>query len=402
MKGHSGVVLVVFFWIVSLLGNFLEIANIIRASSYTYVIVFLFIVSFLVGYISLSVTFKSYTTDFSPIYVINYNKILLLSFSLIVFVLFCLYMSGGLSMSPYDYFLSQRGPHVEHKTGTGIRSIENVMQLIVQPAIISLTMLMCYFFVRAKMISKFFTSSVIIVALLYSYFYQANTTVVFLFFAIVSTFILVFFVRADYLLQRKKLIFTLLFLIFFIVFFIAANRFGRFDLYGVLIYYPATYFTISFSFFDHYFTQPNSILFEHTYGESILGYISLIFSLFLRTLGDDFVYTSATVENVFNNSIFINLGLSDDKYVNAFGSILFSSFRDFGVFGVLLVGYFFGFFLFLSKLRYKEPFFGTLHIYLLVILIMAFTVSPFDLPFFWNTIICIFVFSKLFKFSRVE
>ncbi|MBE3869150.1 oligosaccharide repeat unit polymerase [Vibrio parahaemolyticus] len=401
MNNHSGIVALFSFWFISLLGNLYEIADIIRASYYTYAIFSLFMLSFFVGYLFIEFSTKK-KSETSSLLSFEFKWLYRVAFFILLYVLICLYISGGLTMTPYEYFLSQRGSGVIHKTGTGVRALELIMQLLVQPAIISLISLLCFSIIKSKTLSKRYFVLVVLNAILYSYFYQANTTVVFLCFSLILTFSVLLFVPNKALRKRKKVIFLSSIIMVINVFIIAANRYGSLDFFAILLYYPGTYFTISLSIFDYYLQNSSSILHSHTFGESIVGYISLFLSLLLRSFGDEFTYTSASVENVTNNAEFINLGSVSEKYVNAFGSILFSSFRDFGAFGVALVGLTLGIFLCLSKSKFSDPFYGAVHMYLLGVLILAFTVSPFDAPYFWQTILLIYLFSRFLFFKKLK
>lgn len=395
MLRHAIFITLVFFLLLSFLGNVFEISGVRSASLWTYAIFLLYVVSFIVGYFFFS--YSSGKEDVHYVYcnkVILFSKIKLLIIVVFLFMMFCLFLSGAFHMTPYEYFLSQRGSSIIAKSGTGYPALENFIQLIVQPFIISLNIFTIACLIKAKSFSATFSFFSFLLSCVYTYFYQANTTIVLMMFSFLIASIHLYTCKTYPFLNRKKAISVIFILVLCFVLFIAVNRFGNNDILGALLYYPATYFSISFSIFDYYFHNNSSILYSHTYGESILGYISVIFSLLLRAGGDSFTYISASVQNVTNNANFIDLGIESAKNVNAFGSVLFTAFRDYGLFGVNFIGFAFGSILAILRLRSNSLLGMSLYIYIAIMILMSFTVSPFDLPYFWAVFIMLFLLSK--------
>ncbi|MDO8254149.1 hypothetical protein [Shewanella algae] len=395
-----GIFIVTFWWFFWHSLSFFQVAGFVRPSLETNFLFLFFYFSIYFSYFTYNFIkpIRSQWGNVIPVGGFRLNTILILI--VIIVLLVALYLSKAFSLAPYDYFLSQRGPNVEHSTGTGIKAFETFLDLVVLPLIISISTMsiasLKYY--RDASIVNILISS--IASLMYSYLYQTNTAIVFVFFIFFCLLVSLFFgYIPPEVKKRVKWIFLTLSIFFIVIMFAAINRFGAFDLISVFAYYPVSYFTLSFTLFDINLNDSGSLLHDYTYGESTLGYISLYVSLVLKTfLGEGFNYISASSENVQYNSVCLNVGADSYRCMNAFGSILFSFYRDFGVLGVWLGGGIVGLVLGVTA-KYSQHFkWGCLNLYLLTSLMLAICVSPFDLPYFWTSL---FLIVLLCNFRKV-
>lgn len=139
----------------------------------------------------------------------------------------------------------------------------------------------------------------------------------------------------------KAIVPVLLLLVFtfWITLFRGAKSFS--DIFNM---YVVTYHTESFSIFDAELKNPNSILHEFSYGLSMLGGIERYWVLVLNKLG--FLYLSQT--DIVGGYLHRDFNIGTDKLgnpilLNAYGSILFTMYRDGGVLGVVFFAILFGF-----------------------------------------------------------
>ncbi|PJZ58171.1 O-antigen polymerase [Leptospira barantonii] len=116
--------------------------------------------------------------------------------------------------------------------------------------------------------------------------------------------------------------------------------------------YVIDYHTESFSMFDHELKDQNSMLHERTYGRASLGGLERGFSFMLGLFRLPFqiqVQSDLIGGYLHKNRL---LGYTADgrpKEYNAFGSVLFSLYKDGGIFFSVLMGIVFGFFVALSS-----------------------------------------------------
>lgn len=113
------------------------------------------------------------------------------------------------------------------------------------------------------------------------------------------------------------------------------------------------YNIIGFKIFDANLWNPKSIIHIHTYGRSLLGQIDSVFSILYRLLIDD-TFLPANSENAKYLDTFIDIGEKESNPVNAFGTIFFTLYRDFGYFGILLFPFFLGFIINWFSLKFKS------------------------------------------------
>jgi oligosaccharide repeat unit polymerase len=138
----------------------------------------------------------------------------------------------------------------------------------------------------------------------------------------------------------------------------AFNSFIEYNIYGLRI-------------FDLNLKDPSSIIHQHTFGRSLLGQIDAIFSILYRFTFDPTFLPANSVNGAFLNTYF-DVGKNTVITANAFGTIFFTLYRDFGLYGTLFFSCLLGFILNWFNLRfiyYKKPFdfcVGLLLVYALI------------------------------------
>lgn len=359
-----------------------------------HLIYIIFFLSLIVGYLSALVCRKpNARVDISNLSVdyhvpVLYKVLILLCF---LFLSFAAYSSGAFTTGFTEYFLLRRGKFSEEiVTGSGL--IDAVIKIFILPILFAIFVNLLALKLVGIRVSKIYWFMLLSCVFIFSYTFQVNYPIIFCF---ILYFVSVF-IGKDISLKA----FVYLSGLCLIIMVAAANRYGSFDLISIIMHYPVTYFSLSFPFFDYHLSQPGSILFEHTYGESFLGYLTIYPVLFFQIVGfpSDY-YIPASFENVSYNSQCVYLG---HKCYNAFGSIMFSFFRDFGYVGVIIGAAFIGFLIcYLNIKKNNSLFMVGVFLYVSSSFINGIMVSPFDLPYFWNVIVLLFLFNvRLFPGKR--
>jgi len=117
------------------------------------------------------------------------------------------------------------------------------------------------------------------------------------------------------------------------------NSFIQYNIYG-------------FRIFDINLNDPYSIIHEHSYGRSFLGQIDSVFSIFYRLTFDANFLPANSLNGSFLNTYF-DVGNKEVITANAFGTLFFTLYRDFGIYGILFSSLFFGFILNWFSLKFK-------------------------------------------------
>jgi hypothetical protein len=392
-------ILVLIWWIFWHVINYIEVIDIKAASTLTNIIYLMMYISMVLGYYSVKIAYsKSFnsvipgeiSTEKIGYFFSNKSCYIYLTISLIV-LFFGLYKSEAFSLGFTDYFLKIRGIDALGDV-TGISALDNVIKIIIVPMIVASSV---FEMNRIKNTNKIYWRSTLwafINILAFTYLFQVNYVLILILF-------LIFFHIVDdnsgniYRSRHAKFIFLS---VFVLVSMSAINRYGSFDVLGVILYYPATYFSLSFSLFD-YNLNSESIMHEYTYGLSFLGYFSVLPFIFFKSLGlSEFIYIPTALENVTHNNSCVFLG--GYKCYNAFGSVAFSLYRDFGVLGIVSGGFLYGFTVsYFNFIRRKSYIIEMCYFYLLAMGVIGIMVSPFDLPYFWFVFILIFVYSFRIK-----
>jgi hypothetical protein len=179
----------------------------------------------------------------------------------------------------------------------------------------------------------------------------------------------------------------------------AANRFGG-DVIGGLQRYVVGYHLVGFSFYDFQYQDPNSILHAHSFGRSSLGFLDQMLEAASKMVGAG--YRAASFENSTFNSDAVDIGRSEVKEFNAFGTLLFSLYRDFHIVGILAGGFLYG--ALTTHALHRSAYSwvcGALFLILASSWMMGMMVNPLEQAYFWFAIVMLGAFSSLNKGLRL-
>jgi oligosaccharide repeat unit polymerase len=180
---------------------------------------------------------------------------------------------------------------------------------------------------------------------------------------------------------------------------VAANRFGG-DVLGGIQRYIFGYHMAGFSFYDNNFHNPTSILHDHTFGRSSLGFIEQLLEIISRRI--DFGFVAASSENATFNNESIDLGASEIIEGNAFGTFLFGFYRDFSLAGIAAGGLLYGGFSTYLLARGRHSWASAAVFYVLATSWMVgMMVNPIEQTYFWFSILFIGTLSILNRGFRL-
>ena len=394
---------VLIWWIFWQVINHIEVIDITAASTLTNAIYLTMYISMLLGYYfvklayspNLKIEIPSLTSAVN-LKKISKNKLtyIYLTVAFVVLV-FGLYKSEAFSLGFTEYFLKMRGTDALGEV-TGISVLDNFIKIFIVPMVMASSIFEMNSIKNTNKIHFKKAIWAFINVLAFTYLFQVNYVL------ILIMFLLLFYIidSDSSNIYRSKVVKFIFLLVFVLVSMSAINRYGSFDILGVILYYPATYFSLSFSLFD-YNLNSNSIIHEHTYGLSFLGYFAVLPFIFFKAIGfSDFIYMPTVMENITHNNICVSLG--GYKCYNAFGSVAFSLYRDFGVLGIFLGGALYGSTVcYFNIMRRKSYIVEMCYFYLLAMGVIGIMVSPFDLPYFWFVFILLFLYSlKIKSFTK--
>ena len=230
--------------------------------------------------------------------------------------------------------------------------------------------------------------------LAFSYLWQVNYPLIHLFWFLVFH-LLVQARRRGYFDGRVVAVMVVLFSTLIVS---AANRFGG-DILGGLQRYIVGYHLIGFSFYDHQYQDPNSILHIHSLGRSSLGFLDQMLEAVSKMIGG--TYKAASSENATYNNDAIDIGLHEVKEFNAFGTLLFSLYRDFNVIGVLVGGFAYGALVTYALQRSTRNWVcGALFMILASSWMMGMMVNPLEQAYFWFAIVALGTFALVNRGAR--
>ncbi len=283
-------------------------------------------------------------------------------------------LSGALTDDFVEYFARLRLREGEVDGLTGIRVLDVLTKIFAFP--MSYTVILVILATDARQFR--FTLLLAIANLLcFSYLWQVNYPLIHLF----------WFLMFHSLIQahrkgRFDLRVTLVMLVLFSTLLASAvNRFGG-DVLGGLQRYIVGYHLIGFSFYDHQLQDPNSILHLHSLGRSSLGFLDQLLEAASKVFGVS--YQAASFENADFTNEAVDIGLREVREFNAFGTILFSLYRDFHLFGILMGGFFYGAVATYSLYGSQRNWLcGALFLMLASAWMMGMMVSPLEQAYFW-------------------
>lgn len=293
-------------------------------------------------------------------------------------LLLSLRLSGALDLDFITYFAKLRLEEGGSEALTGSRTLDVLTKILAFP--LSYTVILV---VLASDGRQFRGTLVLAVfnLLCFSYLWQVNYPLIHLFWFLVFHS-LVLAQRRGYFDLRTV---AILLIVFTLLLVSAVNRFGG-DVLGGLQRYFFGYHLIGFSFYDHQFQDPNSILHVHSLGRSSLGFLDQMLEAVTKKIG--LVYQAASFENSTFNDTAIDIGAREPRDFNAFGTMLFSLYRDFHVVGILLGGFVYGAMVTHTLYhRGRNWWCGAMFLFLASSWMMGMMVNPLEQAYFWFAIV---------------
>lgn len=179
----------------------------------------------------------------------------------------------------------------------------------------------------------------------------------------------------------------------------SANRFGG-EILGGIKHYVIDYHLIGFSFYDHQYQDSASILHSHSFGRSSLGFLEQVLENLLKPFSIGF--QAASSENAQYLDTAIDIGCKETLARNAFGTIVFTFYRDFNLIGILLGGFLYGavvtYARYRSSMSWKH---GALFLMLASAWMMGMMVSPLEAVYFWFVIVALSLFQVVNRGLRL-
>ena len=291
-------------------------------------------------------------------------------------------MAGALDTNFLEYFTRMRLALAEggQPTLTGARALDVLTKILAFP--LSYTILITLLSIELAAFKKLFVLCLLNI-LCFAYLWQVNYPFIHLFWFLVFYILITAQRRGEF---NKKILFVTGAL-FAGLTASAANRFGG-DILGGFQRYIVGYHLIGFSYYDHQYLDPNSILHNYSYGRSSLGFLDQVLEALLKPLS--LGYRAASFENAAFNEEAIDIGANNSMEFNAFGTILFSLYRDFHLIGIFLGGFMYGAVATFSRYRSHHSWrSGALFLMLAAAWMMGMMVNPLEEAYFWFTVVTI-------------
>lgn len=391
---HAGFVIVFLWWAFWLTIHNSQFSGVIIADGYYQLHFVVMLLGMLVGYFA---SLHVRPVILPPFYILSAgggvggSRVCVRPFMLFLVLFFCAVailvsgkISGMFDLGFREYFDRVRGGGGE-AVGTyitGYSFLDYGLKLFVYPSLMAL-FLVCLLFTRGKL-QKWSLLMTTLLIFLFSYLYQVNYPFIFIFFA------MLFSVHVRKLMGDPcrgcllKLMLALL-LVFGVIFSAAVNRYGVADVGGVVTYYFVNYHTLGFYLYQVGIERVSGEMF--TLGRSIAGPVELYLSKIVEYccgLG----FESAYAANLSANSETV-VAMKDGRYSNAFVTVLFSFYRDFGLLGISFGAIFYG--ALLGALQGRQGVLGAIYLYVLVLGMLSIYASPFEQPYLWLTPIVIWL-----------
>lgn len=305
----------------------------------------------------------------------------LLLIGIYIIVLYSFTKSGALTQDFSTYFktILSQGEDVPYITGS--KFLDTACLLFAFPGLIATYAFSLSMENGTRCITCFSLCGI----LLFCYLYQVNYPLIQVFWMSVFCLIL------DYTKLPRFWFGFFLSLIVVALGFSSFNRYGEFSTLALRKYF-VEYNTIGFSYYDSKLADNSSLLHERSYGRSSLGVLDQFVATAVKTLSGDVTYISANAENVAQNAQPVDIGLHEAIAGNAFATINFTFYRDFGVSGIILGGLIYGFVLrCLTSRATTNVFLRPINVILCAGWAMSLMVSPLERPFFWITILILLI-----------
>lgn len=310
----------------------------------------------------------------------------LAAFGTLFMLLLSLYMAGAFEDSFVEYFarirVAQAGAD-DVAEATGSHLLDVLTKILAFP--LAYTVLVTTLAVELSGLRKVFFACVASF-LCYSYLWQINYAVIHLFWLLV--FYALIAVQRQGRLNRRMLVVAAILCVGLVA--SAANRFGG-DIMGGLQRYVIGYHLLGFSFYDQQYLNPESILHVPSFGRSSLGFLELVLENFLKPFSVEFQAASSANSEFTNTAI--DIGANDTVYFNAFGTLVFTFYRDLNVVGIFVGGALYG--AAATNARYRSHLswrHGALFFMLASAWMMGMMVSPLEAAYFWFVIVTLCLF----------
>lgn len=309
-----------------------------------------------------------------------------LGLSASLLLLASLQLAGAFSTDFVEYFSKLRMGGGEDGSLTGIKSLDTLTKVFAFPVSYALLLVVLASGVRPM-------RAALVMCLcnfaLFSYLWQVNYPVIHLF------WLTVFYLLGRYMdgagVDRRTLL--ALAIVGLLLILSAMNRFGSEDaqLMGAVQHYLVGYHLIGFSFYDYHLADPNSILHAHSFGRSSLGFLEQVLEHTAKLVGGG--YLAASSENSTFNDTAVSIGTAVALDFNAFGTLVFTFYRDFGIAGIVVGGFTYGAALAYGLLNRRRNWLAAGMFYLLASAwMMGMMVSPVEQTYFWFCLVFLAAF----------
>jgi hypothetical protein len=305
----------------------------------------------------------------------------LAAFGTLFMLLLSLYMAGAFEVSFAEYFARMRllvGDDVPEATGSHLLDV--LTKILAFP--LAYTVLVTALAVEMSGLRKVFFAC-LASFLCYSYLWQINYAVIHLFWLMV--FYALITVQRQGRVNRRMLVVASILCAGLVA--SAANRFGG-DVMGGLQRYIIGYHLLGFSFYDQQYLDPESILHVPSFGRSSLGFLELVLENFLKPFSVEFQAASSANSEFTNTAI--DIGANDTMNFNAFGTLVFTFYRDLNVVGIFVGGALYG--AAVTNARYRSHvswWHGALFFMLASAWMMGMMVSPLEAAYFWFVVVAL-------------
>ena len=290
----------------------------------------------------------------------------------------CLFLSGAFSTTFLEYFGRVRVDYEVSQSLTGIHFLDVLTKVLAFP--LSYTIVLATLGNEMRH-CKLVLWVCIVNLLLFCYLWQVNYPLIYLSWLFIFTSLISGKHGSGF---YKKSTFSTILLICLLLG-SAANRFGG-DVTGGIQRYIVGYHLIGFSFYDSQYHNTHSLVHSLSYGRSSLGFLDQIFEAMSKF--SHMGYKAASSENSTYLNDAIDIGRDETREVNAFGTILFTLYRDFSFPGIAIGGFLYGamttYFLYRSAQSWK---YRAMFLFMASTWMVGMMVSPPEQAYFWFAVI---------------
>jgi oligosaccharide repeat unit polymerase len=303
-----------------------------------------------------------------------------------------LHLSAALSTDFLEYFAKLRMDPDGVESLTDIRTLDVLTKIFAFP--LSYTVILVALAGDVRPLRG--TLAICVCNLLaFSYLWQVNYPLIHLFWLLVFSLL----IRAHRRNRFDTRMILVLLTLFAVLIASAANRFGG-DLIGGLQRYIVGYHLVGFSFYDNHHQNPHSLLHDHSFGRSSLGFLDQMLEAFSKIIGAG--YKAASFENATFNNEAVDIGLRDVKEFNAFGTLLFGLYRDFNVIGISVGGFLYGALTAHALHRSAVSWIATAGFMMLASSwMMGMMVNPLEQAYFWFSVVALMTFGLVNRGVRL-